>query len=284
VGSSPNTRLGCHRWKVEPSLAWLLANRRLTSAMSAAPTSCSLPVCGLRVDLRWQARALSSSPAGMAGQAGPAVRAFGQPRFHLRLGSSAMACDRPAGRRVAAAPHPCRCPPPLQLGPPTPWRGRASAAQRAQILELAERFYARRRQPTVVQVSPAELHGRLDRELAARGYRRQAPTLVLTTPIQRLPVSAPTTPTLAVSVTDTATSQWLAAWTAIEARPDAAATTSSSLPGSVPRPATSPRPATGTCSASGCWWSSAAGQGCSAWPPVPRLQPSHHYHYRVAIP
>jgi transposase len=29
-GIEPNTRLGRHRWKVERSLAWLLANRRLT--------------------------------------------------------------------------------------------------------------------------------------------------------------------------------------------------------------------------------------------------------------
>jgi transposase len=29
-GGGVNTRLGRHRWKVERSLAWLLANRRLT--------------------------------------------------------------------------------------------------------------------------------------------------------------------------------------------------------------------------------------------------------------
>jgi hypothetical protein len=29
-GVESNTRLGRHRWKVERSLAWLLANRRLT--------------------------------------------------------------------------------------------------------------------------------------------------------------------------------------------------------------------------------------------------------------
>ena len=106
---------------------------------------------------------------------------------------------------------------------PPPGAARASAAQRAQILDLAERFYARRRQPTVVQVSPVELHGQLDRELAARGYGRQAPTAVMTTPIDRVPIPAPT-PTLAMSVADTVTPQWLAAWTTIEARPDAAAT------------------------------------------------------------
>jgi transposase len=30
VGSSPVQRLGHHRWKVERSLSWLLANRQLT--------------------------------------------------------------------------------------------------------------------------------------------------------------------------------------------------------------------------------------------------------------
>jgi hypothetical protein len=69
---------------------------------------------------------------------------------------------------------------------PPPGVADAGPAQRAQVLDLAERFYARRDQPTVVQVSPAELHGLLDRELAARGYRRQAPTLVSTAPIGRL--------------------------------------------------------------------------------------------------
>jgi N-acetylglutamate synthase len=103
---------------------------------------------------------------------------------------------------------------------PPPSAARASAAQRARVLDLAERFYARRRQPTVVQVSPAEFHYQLDGELAACGYRRQAPTLVLTAPIQRLPVPASTTSALAVSVTDSVTPRWLAARAAIEARPD----------------------------------------------------------------
>jgi hypothetical protein len=39
-GVESSTRLGRHRWKVERSLAWLLANRRLTIPTSAAPTSC----------------------------------------------------------------------------------------------------------------------------------------------------------------------------------------------------------------------------------------------------
>ena len=86
-----------------------------------------------------------------------------------------------------------------------------------------ERFYARRGQPAVVQVSPAELHGQLDRELAARGYRRQAPTVALATrPTASLLPAAD--PGLVVSVAGTVTPGWLAAWAAIEGRPDAAAT------------------------------------------------------------
>jgi N-acetylglutamate synthase len=107
---------------------------------------------------------------------------------------------------------------------PPPSAARATPAQRARLLDLAERFYADRAQPTVVQVSPAELHHRLDHELAARGYRRQAPTRVLTTPIDRLPAGRPPAPDLALSVGEAVTPRWLAAWTAIEARADAAAT------------------------------------------------------------
>lgn len=153
---------------------------------------------------------------------------------------------------------------------PSPGATCASPAQRAQVLDLTERFYARRRQPTAVQVSPAELHDQLDGELAARGYRRQAPTLVLIAPIHRVPVRAPTTSAVAVSIADAVTAQWLAAWTAIEARPDAAATNQQILAGSVRKPATSPRSTTATWSAWGWWWSSGVGPGCSAWPPTHR--------------
>jgi N-acetylglutamate synthase len=107
---------------------------------------------------------------------------------------------------------------------PPPEAASASPVRRAQVLDLAERFYGRHRQATLVQVSPAELHGQLDRELAGRGYRRHAPTVVLTNPIDRLLAEPVTASTLAVSVADTVTPQWLAGWTAIEGRPDAAAT------------------------------------------------------------
>jgi hypothetical protein len=125
---------------------------------------------------------------------------------------------------VAAAPHARRRASPLQLGASAPVSGPRHPAERTQILDLAERFYAHHAQPAVFQVSPAELHHGLDRELAVRGYRRQAPTLVLTTPINRIPTERPPAPGLAVSVDEAASPRWLTAWTAIEARADAEAT------------------------------------------------------------
>jgi N-acetylglutamate synthase len=100
----------------------------------------------------------------------------------------------------------------------------AALAGQYGTLDLVERFYADRGQPAVVQVSPAELHGRLDRELAGRGYRRQAPTVVLAAPNDGLSAAPPADPGPVVSVTDAVTPGWLAAWAAIEGRPDAAAT------------------------------------------------------------
>jgi GNAT superfamily N-acetyltransferase len=107
---------------------------------------------------------------------------------------------------------------------PPPSAAAAGPARRAQALEVAERFYARRNQAALVQVSPAELHGRLDHELAARGYDRQAPTVVSTAPIDRLLAVRPPAPILAVSVGLTASPRWLTAWTEMEDRPDAEAT------------------------------------------------------------
>ncbi|MEU8231328.1 GNAT family N-acetyltransferase [Actinoplanes sp. NPDC048967] len=47
-------------------------------------------------------------------------------------------------------------------------------------LDAVEAFYRAAGLPVTVQVSPAEQHSALDAALAARGYRREAPTLVLT--------------------------------------------------------------------------------------------------------
>jgi ribosomal protein S18 acetylase RimI-like enzyme len=106
---------------------------------------------------------------------------------------------------------------------PPPAAADATAAQRAQVLDLAGRFYARHDQTTVVQVSPAELHEALDGELAARGYRRQAPTVVLTAPLDRV-LHGQAATSVATTVTETASPRWQAAWAAVEGRADAAAT------------------------------------------------------------
>jgi N-acetylglutamate synthase len=106
---------------------------------------------------------------------------------------------------------------------PPPAAVEATTAQRARVLDLAEQFYARHNQATVVQVSPAELHDELDGELDARGYRRQAPTAVLTAPISRV-LHLPSTTSWAMGVTETATPRWQTAWAEAEGRTDAAAT------------------------------------------------------------
>jgi GNAT superfamily N-acetyltransferase len=112
---------------------------------------------------------------------------------------------------------------------PPPSAATAGPARLASALDRAERFYAARDRPAVVQVSPAERHARLDRELAARGYRRQAPTVVSTAPLEGVLAGRPPAPIMEVSVADAMTPRWLAAWTAVEARPDAEATASQVL-------------------------------------------------------
>ncbi|WP_170991045.1 GNAT family N-acetyltransferase [Herbidospora galbida] len=49
-------------------------------------------------------------------------------------------------------------------------------------IEAVERYYRDRGRAVCVQVSPAEAHTALDGALAARGYRRDVPTLILTAP------------------------------------------------------------------------------------------------------
>jgi ribosomal protein S18 acetylase RimI-like enzyme len=49
-------------------------------------------------------------------------------------------------------------------------------------VEVAEAFYRDLDIPVIVQISPAEDHLDLDAALAARGYRHDAPTLVMTAP------------------------------------------------------------------------------------------------------
>ncbi|WP_066370382.1 GNAT family N-acetyltransferase [Herbidospora mongoliensis] len=49
-------------------------------------------------------------------------------------------------------------------------------------IEAVETYYRDLGQAVCIQVSPAEVHPELDETLAARGYRRDAPTLILTAP------------------------------------------------------------------------------------------------------
>lgn len=88
-------------------------------------------------------------------------------------------------------------------------------------VEEVEAFYRAAGLPVTVQVSPAEQHAALDAALAARGYRREAPTLVLTAPIPAAPASAgPTGPAApadaaplgGVVLEAVAGAEWLAAY------------------------------------------------------------------------
>ncbi|HWS38687.1 MAG TPA: GNAT family N-acetyltransferase [Actinoplanes sp.] len=57
-------------------------------------------------------------------------------------------------------------------------------------VEAAEEYYRSRGLPVTIQISPAEQHTELDEELAARGYRHDAPTLVLTAPVPAVAADA----------------------------------------------------------------------------------------------
>jgi GNAT superfamily N-acetyltransferase len=100
--------------------------------------------------------------------------------------------------------------------PPAPDRHPEAA------LDAVEAFYRAAGLPITVQVSPAEQHSVLDAALAARGYRREAPTLVLTAPtadvIAATPPAAPD-----VVVHPTASAEWLAAYQALNGPEDTSA-------------------------------------------------------------
>ncbi|MEU8656564.1 GNAT family N-acetyltransferase [Actinoplanes philippinensis] len=59
-------------------------------------------------------------------------------------------------------------------------------------VDVAEAFYRERDMPVTVQISPAEEHAELDAALAARGYRHDAPTVVLTAPAAAVAAPEPT--------------------------------------------------------------------------------------------
>jgi N-acetylglutamate synthase len=110
-------------------------------------------------------------------------------------------------------------------------------------VDAVEAFYRAAALPVTVQVSPAEQHPALDAALAARGYRREAPTLVLTAPTAEvIATTAPATirdgratsatpggaagtarPSGAVVVHSTATAEWLAAYQELNGPADTSA-------------------------------------------------------------
>lgn len=75
-----------------------------------------------------------------------------------------------------------------------------------ETIDAVEAFYAERDLPVTVQISPAERHTVLDAALAARGYRHDAPTLVLTAPAGEVLSRVPAGPS--VEITDGLTPQW----------------------------------------------------------------------------
>ncbi|WP_433795837.1 GNAT family N-acetyltransferase [Actinoplanes sp. CA-252034] len=74
-------------------------------------------------------------------------------------------------------------------------------------VDVAEAFYRERDIPVTVQISPAEEHAELDAVLAARGYRHDAPTLVLTAPVAGVAAPEPT-----VTIEPELTPAWRAAY------------------------------------------------------------------------
>jgi GNAT superfamily N-acetyltransferase len=86
-------------------------------------------------------------------------------------------------------------------------------------LDAVEAFYRAAGLPVTVQVSPAGEQGVLDAALAARGYRREAPTLVLTAPTTTV---TPTTDRV-VEIDAVAGDRWLAAYQALNGPADTSA-------------------------------------------------------------
>jgi N-acetylglutamate synthase len=82
------------------------------------------------------------------------------------------------------------------------------------LVERAERFYAERGAPTMIQVSTASAPHDLVAHLDARGYRPTARTLVQTA-TSRLVIDG-TTPEVDVELTDGLTDDWLGAYWSVE--------------------------------------------------------------------
>lgn len=90
-------------------------------------------------------------------------------------------------------------------------------------LDEVEDFYRVRDLPVLVQVSPAERHTTLDAALDARGYRRDAPTLVLTAPVDRVIAATARPHAIAVDIFEHATPSWRRAFGHLDGHDDSAA-------------------------------------------------------------
>jgi ribosomal protein S18 acetylase RimI-like enzyme len=104
--------------------------------------------------------------------------------------------------------------------PPAAGRGPERA------LDAVEAFYRAAGLPVVVQVSPAEGHLALDAALAARGYRREAPTLVLIAPaadVARAAGANAGLPAGALLIEGAATAGWLRAYQTLNGPADTSA-------------------------------------------------------------
>jgi arginase family enzyme/GNAT superfamily N-acetyltransferase len=91
-----------------------------------------------------------------------------------------------------------------------------------ETLDTVEAFYAERGLPASIQVTPAEQHTALDTLLAARGYRHEAPTLVLTAPAFQVIAMTAAHPEAAVDITNEPTAAWLDAFTQLDDHGDSA--------------------------------------------------------------
>jgi ribosomal protein S18 acetylase RimI-like enzyme len=89
-----------------------------------------------------------------------------------------------------------------------------SAAEIERGLIDVHAFAARHGIRAGVQVSPAFMHGELLAELDRRGWRTQWPTVVMTA----APTAPSAAPAVAITVEESATPEWLAAWGRCEER------------------------------------------------------------------
>lgn len=90
-------------------------------------------------------------------------------------------------------------------------------------LDVVEAFYRAAGLPVTVQVSPAEQHPVLDAALASRGYRREAPTLVLTASAAHVGADHASRAPASVVIDEAAGAEWQAAYQALNGPADTSA-------------------------------------------------------------